>query len=424
MDTTGETFARLPTACVTYLVAPTGTQVDSFTSWSCGDAPATTTILHRTKGGPSTSNTGAQSTIGGSSGSGNRGSDSDGEANPGQSVSSTGSANANGPSSLVANAGAPSSSVANAGTIAGIVLGIIIVLSMVGWVVWKYRKRRKGTEETERRHAGFTKEFEMRDPGGNSEALMGSTQTAHWVWTQGHVTPILRQDAIAILSEFAGTFMFLLFAFGGTNTVNSAPLEGRPENLAANPPKLVFICLCFGMSLAVNAWTFFRISGGLFNPAVGIGMMVVGARNENHLVFTIFMLAAEKHRGTFIAPIGIGLSLFIAELMGVYYTSGSLNPARSFGPCIVTGQSDGYHWIYWVGPILGALVASGFYVLIKTLEYETVNPEQDYDTLSRKTPLVKDRGGPDINRDSRPHDAPMNEPYSGGPELEAGRRSA
>lgn len=34
------------------------------------------------------------------------------------------------------------------------------------------------------------------------------------------------------------------------------------------------------------------------------------------LVFTIFMLAAEKHRGTFIAPIGIGLALFIAELTG------------------------------------------------------------------------------------------------------------
>ncbi len=33
------------------------------------------------------------------------------------------------------------------------------------------------------------------------------------------------------------------------------------------------------------------------------------------LVLTIFMLAAEKHRATFIAPVGIGLSLFIAELM-------------------------------------------------------------------------------------------------------------
>ncbi|RYP25002.1 hypothetical protein DL765_000230 [Monosporascus sp. GIB2] len=184
-----------PTACITYLVAPTGTQVDSFTSWSCGDAPATTTILRTTKGGSSIPNTRAQSTTGGGSGSGNRGPDSDGETDPGQSVSSTGNANAGGPSSLVANASGPSSSVANAsgpsssvanaGIIAGIVLGIIIVLSMAGWVVWKYRRRRKEREGTERRHAGFTKEFEMRDPGGNSEALMGSNQTAHWVWRQG-----------------------------------------------------------------------------------------------------------------------------------------------------------------------------------------------------------------------------------------------
>lgn len=34
------------------------------------------------------------------------------------------------------------------------------------------------------------------------------------------------------------------------------------------------------------------------------------------LVFTIFMLAAEKHTGNFIAPVGIGLSLFVAELTG------------------------------------------------------------------------------------------------------------
>ncbi|KAI0022424.1 aquaporin-like protein [Xylariomycetidae sp. FL0641] len=239
-----------------------------------------------------------------------------------------------------------------------------------------------------------------------------------------------KNHVVAVASEFAGTFMFLLFAYGGTNAVNTAPDEGQPENLAANPAKLLFISLCFGMSLAVNAWVFFRISGGLFNPAVTIGMMIVGALPylrgvlviisqigggiaasavvlaiqpgplkiatslgggtsvvqglfiemflTAQLVFTIFMLAAEKHRATFIAPIGIGLSLFIAELMGVYYTGGSLNPARSFGPNVVLGSFESYHWIYWVGPILGALVASAFYITIKALEYETVNPEQDH----------------------------------------------
>lgn len=96
------------------------------------------------------------------------------------------------------------------------------------------------------------------------------------------------------------------------------------------------------------------------------------------LVFTIIMLAAEKHKGTFLAPIGIGLSLFIAEMTGVYFTGGSLNPARSFGPCVVLHRFESYHWIYWVGPGLGSVLAAGFYHLINVLEYETVNPGQDF----------------------------------------------
>ncbi|KAJ4325617.1 Aquaporin-1 [Neodidymelliopsis sp. IMI 364377] len=97
------------------------------------------------------------------------------------------------------------------------------------------------------------------------------------------------------------------------------------------------------------------------------------------LIFCIFMLAAEKHRSTFIAPIGIGLALFIAELAGVYYTGGSLNPARSFGPCVALRNFNGYHWIYWVGPLLGALLAVLLYRLLKALEYETANPDADGD---------------------------------------------
>ena len=72
--------------------------------------------------------------------------------------------------------------------------------------------------------------------------------------------------------------MFLLFALGGTNVVNTAPAEGQNAvDLSANPSKIMYIALVFGMSLMVNAWVFFRISGGLFNPAVTLGMMIVGA---------------------------------------------------------------------------------------------------------------------------------------------------
>lgn len=40
--------------------------------------------------------------------------------------------------------------------------------------------------------------------------------------------------------------------------------------------------------------------------------------------------------------------------------------------------------IYWVGPLLGSLLASGFYKLIKALEYETANPGQDFDENETK----------------------------------------
>jgi aquaporin related protein len=95
------------------------------------------------------------------------------------------------------------------------------------------------------------------------------TQVSRRVPFLGFLPLAVKNHFVAMSGEFAGTFLFLLFAFGGTNAVNTAPKQGQPENLAADPAKLLFISLCFGMSLAVNAWVFFRISGGLFNPAVG-----------------------------------------------------------------------------------------------------------------------------------------------------------
>ena len=203
--------------------------------------------------------------------------------------------------------------------------------------------------------------------------------------------------------------------------------------IGPNPTALLYISLCFSFSLAVNAWVFFRVSGGLFNPAVTLALCLSGAVPFGRgcfvfiaqmlgamasagvvkgllpgplavgtslsggtstaqglflemfltaqLVFTILMLAVEKHKGTFLAPIGIGLSLFIAELGGVYYTGGSLNPARSFGPCVANKQFPSEHWIYWLGPALGACLASGFYWFIKGIEFQTANPGQDFDDL-------------------------------------------
>ena len=64
-------------------------------------------------------------------------------------------------------------------------------------------------------------------------------------------------------------------------------------------------------------------------------------------------------------------------MAGVYFTGGSLNPARSFGPCVATAQFPGYHWIYWVGPFLGAMISGGYYRFVKYNNYEEANPGQD-----------------------------------------------
>jgi len=257
----------------------------------------------------------------------------------------------------------------------------------------------------------------------------------------GYLPNKIRNHFIAMAGEFVGTFLFLFFAFSATQVANAATAgevagggnqAGGDGGLsqAPNTASLSYIALAFGFSLAVNAWVFFRVSGGLFNPAVTLGMALIGSVGwiravlifisqilgslaasgvvdglfpgelsvsttlgggttvvqglfiemflTSQLVITIFLLAAEKHKGTFLAPIGIGLSLFIAELSGVFFTGGSLNPARSFGPCVILGVFPGYHWIYWLGPFLGSLLAVIFYRVIKMLEYETANPGQDF----------------------------------------------
>ncbi|QDS68066.1 hypothetical protein FKW77_009854 [Venturia effusa] len=248
---------------------------------------------------------------------------------------------------------------------------------------------------------------------------------AHWL------PPKIRNEVVAFLGELVGTFLFLFFAFAGTQCANF--VGTRDIDPVPTVGVLLYIALAFGFSLAVTVWVFFRISGGLFNPAVSLGLALIGAIGWIRflvvivaqilggiaaagivsslfpgdlavrttlstlpqtsiqrglfiemfctilLIFTIFMLAAEKHKGTFLAPIGIGLALFVAELGSVMFTGGSLNPARSFGPDVVLGKFDNYHWIYWIGPGLGAIVAVLFYRFIKMLEFETANPGADSD---------------------------------------------
>ncbi|PGH12935.1 hypothetical protein AJ80_06540 [Polytolypa hystricis UAMH7299] len=248
-----------------------------------------------------------------------------------------------------------------------------------------------------------------------------------------------RNHFIAFLGEFAGTFMFLFFSFIGNQISNTPSVKpGSDPNLVA----LTFSSLAFGASLAVNVWVFYRVTGGLFNPAVALALCLVGAIGPiraavmfvaqivagiaaagvvsalfpgplacrttlgggasisqglfiemfltAQLVVTIIMVAVVKHRSTYLAPIAIGLAMFLAELCGTYFTGGSLNPARSFGPDVVSAKFTGYHWIYWIGPGLGALLATAFFYCLKLLRYQTCNPGQDDDGFEKKKAQMRE----------------------------------
>jgi aquaporin related protein len=76
----------------------------------------------------------------------------------------------------------------------------------------------------------------------------------------------------SILTSHDRTFMFLFFAFSATQVANegASKAETADNSLiqAPNTSVLLYISLAFGFSLAVNVWVFFRITGGIFNPAV------------------------------------------------------------------------------------------------------------------------------------------------------------
>lgn len=206
------------------------------------------------------------------------------------------------------------------------------------------------------------------------------------------IHPSARGHVVGFLGEFLGTLIFVTLTFAGVETAGASSNKEQGEDVstaptAASPSQLLYAALSAGFALVVTAWTFFRISGGLFNPVVylrfqfcsrqgtdrgqiSLGMALIGAITwarcallcvaqttatiaasyivyalfngglnvgtqlgggtspaqgvviemllTAQLTFVIFMLAAEQHAATHLAPVGIGLSFFIAELVGMF----------------------------------------------------------------------------------------------------------
>lgn len=206
-----------------------------------------------------------------------------------------------------------------------------------------------------------------------------------------------------LVAEFFGTFMLVFFGAGAVMTTNFPKADFG----------LLGIAFAHGIALAIGVTATMSISGGHLNPAVTAGMLAIrridaktallymviqvlgavaaamllhtllpsgvtkvlalgtpaiaanitlGKAIAIEAVLTFFLMSAVL--GTAVSPeapriagFGIGLTLFIGILIGGPLTGAALNPARAFGPALVSGQwiSQG---VYWVGPMLGALVAA------------------------------------------------------------------
>lgn len=202
------------------------------------------------------------------------------------------------------------------------------------------------------------------------------------------------------LAELLGTFMLV---FLGTGTVVIA----KGDTLA--------IGLSFGLAITIMAYSVGGISGGQFNPAVTIAMMINGRTKVQDGIFyiiaqfigatlasavlaifinalglptdgfgqtdfpeisagiavlveviitflfilVILMVTSKKYGNSQMAPLAIGLVLSFLIIVALNLTGGSLNPARSFGPAIFAGGSAlSHYWVYIVGPVVGGILAA------------------------------------------------------------------
>ncbi|CAI9291323.1 unnamed protein product [Lactuca saligna] len=211
------------------------------------------------------------------------------------------------------------------------------------------------------------------------------------------------------LAEFIAT---LLFVFAG---VGSAIAYGKlTADAALDPAGLVAVAIAHAFALFVGVSIAANISGGHLNPAVTFGLAIGGNITiitglfywiaqllgsivacfllqfvtgglavPTHgvasgmssiqgvvfeiiitfaLVYTVYATAADPKKGSLgtIAPIAIGFIVGANILAAGAFSGGSMNPARSFGPAVVSGDFS-QNWIYWVGPLIGGGLAGLIY---------------------------------------------------------------
>ncbi|XDT02249.1 Major intrinsic protein [Nakaseomyces glabratus] len=265
-------------------------------------------------------------------------------------------------------------------------------------------------------------QVEHVDKMEDSDAPESVSNSAKMLRSRFNIGPdSVRNHVIAFMGELCGTFMFLWCAYVIANIANhDVSLKDSPPH-GSHPGQLIMIALGFGFSVMFSIWCFVGVSGGALNPAVSLslalaraitptrcvvmwiaqilgGMAAGGAASamtpgpvkfDNGLglgcsrtrglflemfgtailCLTVLMTAVEKGESNFMCALPIGISLFIGHLALTAYTGTGVNPARSFGAALAKRYFPHYHWIYWIGPLLGAILAWFVWQVLQWLDY-------------------------------------------------------
>lgn len=105
-------------------------------------------------------------------------------------------------------------------------------------------------------------------------------------------------------------------------------------------------------------------------------------------------------------PLPIGFTVFVAHLLLIPFTSCSINPARSLGPAIVSGEFGSRFWVFMFGPVVGALLGAVVHLFFAT-DIDTVSDEAAASVIPGKiehapSELVRSRN---VSDSARPSDA-------------------
>ena len=95
------------------------------------------------------------------------------------------------------------------------------------------------------------------------------------------------------------------------------------------------------------------------------------------LVGVIYATVISKQGMGHMAPLAIGLTLALITFVAGPLTGASVNPARTFGPALVSNHFDSF-WVYLAGPALGAIAAGALWhhVVLPAQEADTAEDEE------------------------------------------------